>query len=64
MYLQLWANSYTSPVCMKPYKGDDISCKNVKDGEAKQSRIIPESECMKRSVTTKSDITMQPDLAY
>ena len=39
------------------YKSDDISCKNtfsVEKGVAK--KLIPESECMKRLVTTRSDI--------
>ena len=29
-----------------------------KKGVAKQSRVIPESKCMKRSATTRSGITM------
>ena len=42
-----------------------ILCKNtfsVKNGEAKLSRIIPKSECMKGLVITRSDIIMRQGL--
>ena len=48
------------------YKNDDISYKNTFGAKTKQpskSRIIPGSERMKRPVTTRFDIGIQPRLS-
>ena len=50
-------NTYTYSYLMQNTFG-------VKEGVAKDSRIIPGSECMKRSATTRSDTGCGLGLAY